>query len=111
MPYLPAGVAYIRGQLERGDGTGYLHWQILVTFSKKIRLRGVRKIFGEHHSELTRSEAADEYVFKEATRIEGTQFELGTKPLRRNSSADWEAVWTSAKSGNITDIEPDIRIR
>ena len=34
-PYLPNGVQYIRGQLEQGGNTGYLHWQILVALQNR----------------------------------------------------------------------------
>lgn len=63
------------------------------------------------HCELTRSDAADEYVWKEETRIAGTQFELGRKPHRRNNAADWELIWESAKSGAINDIPANVRVQ
>lgn len=63
------------------------------------------------HCELTRSEAADEYVWKEDTRIAGTQFELGRKPHRRNNATDWELIWESAKSGAINDIPANVRVQ
>lgn len=111
-PYLPQNVNYIKGQLESGNETGYLHWQILVAFAKKIRLAGLKKVFGDNiHAELSRSDAADQYVWKEETRIEGTQFELGKKALKRNSDTDWDQVWESAKSGDLLAIPSDIRIR
>lgn len=31
---LPAGVAYIRGQQEIGEETGYHHWQLLFVLSR-----------------------------------------------------------------------------
>lgn len=116
-PYLPQSVSYIRGQLERGVQTGngqregYLHWQLFVHFGAQQRLSHMRKVFGKYHSEPTRSEAAESYVWKEETRIEGTQFELGKRPFKRNSSADWAAVLDCAKSGDFDGIPPDIYIR
>lgn len=109
-PYLPPECCYIRGQLERGAG-GFLHWQLLVVFPRTFRLSGVRRVFGNVHCELTRSDAANEYVWKEATRVTGTQFELGTLPLKRNAKKDWEAIWNSAKSRDFDAIPPDVRIR
>lgn len=109
-PYQPPSVAWIRGQLERGEG-GFLHWQLSVTFTTPIRLSGVRRIFGNAHAEPTRSRAAEQYAFKEATRVEGTQFELGRKPFQRSNKTDWETVWEAAKSGNAGDIPADIRVR
>lgn len=99
LPYLPPGVRYLKGQLERGDG-GYLHWQLLAGMSRKSSLRQVKEIFGSQcHSELSRSSASNEYVWKEDTRIEGTQFELGSLPFRRNEKRDWENIWEKAKEG------------
>lgn len=109
-PYLPPGCAYCKGQMEQGEG-GYLHWQILVALSKKGSLQTVRRMFGTAHAELTRSERAGEYVWKEETRVEGTQFELGCKPIRLNSSTDWDQVWTAAVAGEIDTIPSGVRIR
>jgi len=77
-PYLPPGCVWSRGQLEQGEG-GFLHWQILSCFRKKISLSGMRGLYGDVHAELTRSEAAVEYVWKEDTRVDGTQFDLGQR--------------------------------
>lgn len=104
-PWLPDGVAYIRGQLERGAEGGYLHWQLLSIFKRKLTVTGVKNVFGPTaHVEPSRSAAADEYVWKEETRVEGTQFELGQRPLRRNVQTDWDAVRTSAKRGALDGI-------
>lgn len=83
-PFLPRTVTYIRGQLERGDG-GFLHWQLVAYFDKRIRLSSVIDIFGPYHAEPTKSDAALQYVWKEDTRVDGTQFELGEKSFNRNS--------------------------
>jgi len=45
-PYLPDACAYVKGQLEQGGETGYLHWQLLVVFKRSVRLRAVRSTFG-----------------------------------------------------------------
>lgn len=110
-PYLPPGVAYIRGQLELGGDGNYLHWQILIVFSKKVSLSVLRAMFGTWHFELTRTGAAADYVWKEATRVDGTRFELGKQPFNRSSSNDWDEVWNNAVQGRMLDIPPDIRIR
>lgn len=110
-PFLPNGCQYIIGQLERGEGTGYLHWQILVAFSRKQSLAGVKSVFGAStHAELSRSDAACKYVQKEDTRVEGTQFELGAKPFARNSRVEWESVWTAAQSGDLEQIPASVRV-
>jgi len=135
-PYLPPTICYIRGQLERGEQPnlagrggelgagaqhggdqdanrdGYLHWQLMVTFSRKIRLRGLKLIFGPTcHAEPSRSSAANDYVWKEHTRVEGTQFELGTSPLDRGNANDWEKIRDFAKRGELDSIPGDVYVR
>lgn len=111
-PFLPQCCKWIRGQLERGGDTGYLHWQLLVAFSSKVSLKGVQECFGSGiHAELSRSESADSYVWKELTYVDGTRFELGCKPIRRNSKIDWENVWEAAKAGNIDGVPASIRVQ
>jgi len=109
-PYLPPNCSWTRGQLELGQG-GYLHWQIVVAFKRSVRPATVVRTFGEVHSEPTKSERANEYVWKEETAIPGTRFELGTKPICLNSKPDWEQIWSSAQSGDILAIPASIRIR
>lgn len=109
-PFLPQPCKWIRGQLECGK-EGYLHWQIIVAFGQKKSIQGVRDCFGPYHCELTRSDAAAEYCWKSDTRVAGTQFELGVKPIQRNSAIDWESVWELAKSGKIESIPASIRVQ
>jgi len=110
-PILPAGIAYLRGQLELGDG-GFEHYQIFFICCKKESLRSVTAIFAPciGHWELTRSSAAESYVWKELTRI-GEPFEFGTRPIRRNSATDWESIKQLAIGGEIDSIPADIFIR
>lgn len=107
--WLPPGCEWIRGQLECGDG-GFIHWQILVALTTKGSLATIRGLFGPYHAELSRSDAAAAYVWKLETRVEGTQFELGSRPFRRNSKTDWESVWQSAKSGSLDTIPANVRV-
>lgn len=109
-PYLPAGVQWIKGQLETGDG-GYLHWQLVCAFPKNVRLSAVRTVFGPHHAELTRSERAIDYVWKDDTAVDGTRFELGQRLLNRNNKRDWDSVWDSAKSGDLEAIDACLRVQ
>lgn len=111
VPYLPPTIAYIRGQLEKGGHTDYLHWQIVVHCAAQQRLSHIRKLFGPWHAEPTLSKKAEDYVWKEETAVLGTRFELGNRPLKRNSSSDWAKVLSDAKSGQFDDIPPDILIR
>lgn len=111
-PYLPPQCAYIKGQTEVGTGDGsYKHWQILVVFKRKVRLAAVRSVFGSFHAELSRSAAASEYVWKEETRVAGTQFELGELPMKRNSKTDWENVKRKAQGNKLEEIDGDIYVR
>lgn len=110
-PYLPPGVAWIRGQLELGEG-GFLHWQICLAVSKRCRRRKIKEVFGvEAHAELAKSKSAADYVWKEETRVEGTQFEYGSRPIRRNSLTDWDLVWAAAKSRDFESVPAHTRIQ
>lgn len=111
-PYCPPTIAYVKGQLELGGGTGYLHWQLLVVAKRKLRLGGIKSIFGnEVHAEPSRSDAANQYVWKEDTRVAGTQFELGVLPMQRSKDQDWDAVRDAAKRGRLDDIPGDLFCR
>jgi len=109
---------WVRGQQEQCPTTERFHWQIVAAFSRPVRLPQVKRVCGDGHWEPTRcllanfrSDAAAAYVWKEATRVPNTQFELGNKPFQRNNANDWERVWELAKSGNIEAIPADLRIR
>lgn len=104
-------VQCMRGQLEVGSVSGYRHWQVLLSLSKQVRRKFVCTLFPGGHWEPSRSEAADEYVWKEETRVEGTQFEKGKKPIQRNSSKDWDAIRRSAQEGDLEAIPGDIYVR
>jgi len=108
---LTAPCVWLRGQQETCPTTGRIHWQVCAGFSRPVRLGGVKLSICDGHWEPTRSDAADEYVWKEATRIPGTQFELGRKPTRRNVSVDWDEIKASAQRGELDTIPSDIYIR
>jgi len=109
---LCSAVAYIRGQQEIGE-SGYHHWQLFVQFRRNVRLARVKELLqsGTGHWEPTRSQAAEEYVWKEDTRVPGTQFELGRKPFNRSKSNDWDEILASAKSGDFEKIPSDVLVR
>lgn len=112
LPWLPPGVQWIKGQLEQGADTGYLHWQLVVALSSKSRLAGLKRIFGTTvHAELSRSAAAESYVWKDETAVEGTRFELGQRKIKRNSQVDWDIIRDSATAGRLVDIPADIYVR
>lgn len=110
-PCLPTGAQWCIGQPERGD-SGYLHWQVLVSFTAKKTISQVKSAFGIQgmHLEPTRSTAAEAYVHKEETR-DGEPFEFGERALRRNSGTDWDRIKEMAKGGDIDLVPSDIYIR
>lgn len=108
---LPDSVSWIKGQREVGEG-GFHHWQLYASFSRAVRRTAVKSCFANvGHWELSRSVAAEAYVWKEDTRVSGTQFELGAKPFKRNSAVDWERVLDSAKKGDFSTIPADVQIK
>lgn len=112
LPYLPSEAKYIVGQLEKGQDTGYVHWQIVVYFAKNVTLYALKKIFGDQiHAELSRSEAANDYCWKEESAIPNTRFELGVKSFKRNNKTDWQSALQAAKTGKFDEIPPDVLIR
>jgi len=111
-PYLPPNTCYVKGQLERGNDTGYLHWQLVVYYPKKVTCHYVKRMFGDRvHAERSNSIAVEDYVWKEDTAVEGTQFELGKKSLKRNSEKDWDLIVKSARQGTFDDIPGDVLVR
>lgn len=110
-PCLIDPICGIKGQLELGEG-GHLHWQLVLWVSKKITRAGLLVLLPPGtHVEPTRSAAAEEYVFKDNTAIDGTRFILGTKLLNRASSTDWAEVRRLAQTGQVEIIPPDIYVR
>jgi len=114
-PYLPPGVGHITGQLERGESggeSGYLHWQLVVTFAKQIRRSNVCSIFGDEcHAEATISKKAEKYCLKDDTAVEGTRFSLGSRSVKRGNCTDWGSIVEAAKSGELDDVPADIYLR
>lgn len=110
-PFLPGGVQWIKGQLEVG-ASGFVHWQLVVSFSTKKTLRYVKSIFGDTiHGEPTRSEAACDYVWKDDTSVPNTRFELGQRSLKRSSKHDWDIIKKLAANGDLDQIPSDVYVR
>lgn len=104
-------LCYLKGQQEIG-GQGLLHWQVLAVTSRKCSRAQVKALFcPQAHVELTRSEAANDYVWKDETSVEGTRFCLGALPLSRARPQDWNKIFTMAKDGSFEEIPKDILIR
>lgn len=107
----PSDYEYVKGQLEVGAG-GFRHWQLVFCFGRAKSLHQVKRVFPvTGHYEPTRSVAARDYVWKESTRVSGTQFELGRPPVRRNSSSDWDSIKASAQAGDLESIPSDVYVR
>jgi len=109
-PELKDELCWIRGQQEIGAG-GFLHWQVIVAFHQKASSRTLRRLYPGVNAELTRSAAAAEYVWKEDSRVENTQFEFGVRPIQRNSKVEWDKIWESAIKGDLLSIPANIRIQ
>lgn len=110
-PQLSRDCVYLKGQREIGE-SGYEHWQFLAVFGKQVTIGQAKSHFHPTvHLELSRSDAANSYVWKEDTRVPDTQFELGQLPKSRARKADWDAIFNSAKSGEFDSIPKDVLIR
>lgn len=108
---LPEPIQYLKGQQEHG-ATGYHHWQLLVAFKSKCRLAAVKRCFTPTtHAELTKSDAANDYVWKDDTAVADTRFELGRLAFRRNNKADWDGIRTMARQGQLDSIDADVYVR
>jgi len=111
VPILHESCNYIKGQAEIGE-SGYRHWQLVAYFPRKVRLAKVKEVFGATaHAEVTRSDAALQYVWKDDTAIPDTRFEYGRLPMKRAIPKDWDNIWDHAKTGQIEAIPADVRIR
>lgn len=116
---LPIECAFLRGQLEEGDQTGRIHWQVVVGFKKKVRKLTVKRFFGfttgeerQCHVELTISAKANEYVLKDETCVDtATRFDLGKLPFKRNSATDWQQAKELMIAGRLDELPPDIFIK
>lgn len=110
-PTLRDELIYAKGQQEIGAG-GLHHWQIVVAFKNRLTINQAKAYFvPQAHIELSRSDAADQYVHKDETAIPETRFEIGEKNFHRNSKVDWEHVLRYAKEGHFSLIPDDIVVR
>jgi len=106
----PRWISYAKGQREQGAG-GFEHWQLVVQCDRPTRLSKLKTWIRDGHWEPTRSDAALEYVWKEDTRVPESQFEHGTRRLRRNDAKDWDQIKQDAKEGNLDRIPADVYVR
>jgi len=107
---LPSGLTYWIGQ-EELSASGLRHYQHALAHSNKVSAAVIRRMFVGSHVEFSRSASVYAYVHKDDTSVEGTRWELGTKPVNRASGKDWDHIWTSAATGDLLSIPADIRVR
>lgn len=73
-------IKWVKGQKEQG-ANGFIHWQFVLC-TEKIRLNALKALISDNvHLELSRSEAAESYVWKDESAIPDTRFEHGKKPV------------------------------
>lgn len=101
---------YMVGQLEIGDKKMTPHFQFCIWTSESVRAAAVHKGFPGCHVEfINNPEAAIAYCRKETGRMAGP-WELGIRPVRRNSKVDWERVHMLARTNQINLIPAQIQI-
>ena len=102
---------YVCGQLERG-AEGTPHIQFFVNGKKPgWRLAALKKVAPTAHWEQVRvNNGADDYCLKSDTRVEGP-WEFGSKPVKRNSSKDWQRVRDQAIAGEFQSIDPEVLVK
>lgn len=112
IPEIGHRIAYIKGQQELGDKTGYQHWQAVVHTHEEENITDVRTLFPKGSwIQKAKAKGALNYCHDERKRIPGTEpVELGTPViLRPRKSAkteprDWAGAITLARSGRIYEI-------
>jgi len=104
-------ITYVKGQLEIGDN-GFEHWQFIIYCKNKIRRGGLKELLPSwSHLEITRSDAAEAYVWKEETRVPDTQFEYGRKAGAASDKTDWDEVRRLAEAGEFEQIPSAVLVR
>lgn len=97
--------AYV-GQHERGEDTGYEHWQIYLDNRTPVRFSTLRKLFPKGHFEVRRGTRiqAVEYVTKEETRV-GDHIEHGHIDVttRQGQRSDLEELHSRVMAGESVD--------
>lgn len=110
VPWPQPQLAWSRGQLELSE-SGFLHWQLVIALPKKGTMAVLKRIFGNAgHWELARSRTAADYCWKEDTRVAGTQFEFGRRPICSSNKLDWDDIWAAAQTGSLDRIPSSIKV-
>jgi len=105
---------YIIAGREVAPTTGQPHLQGFVYYTQAKSFAAVRRHLTGCHIEIARGtpEQCITYCRKE----DPSPYERGTAPMSQRAKGDaekerWDAVWVSAKSGDLESIPSDIRIR
>ena len=104
---------YTRGQLEQGELMETNHFQFVTFLKDNKRLTALKKINPKIHWSPSKSEAANDYVWKEETRVDGP-WEFGKKPKvgkpKDGKKLDWEDIWNKACTGQLNKINAWVRV-
>lgn len=104
---------YTRGQLEEGEEMETHHFQFVTFLKENKRLTGMKKVNNQIHWEPSKSKSANNYVWKDETRIDGP-WEFGTIPKQgaplAKKKIDWDDVWEKACNQEIHKINAWVRI-
>lgn len=67
-------------QVEKGENTGYEHYQCFISLHRKRRIPEVQKLFKGHVTIISSTEDSESYCMKEDTRIDGP-WSFDTEPV------------------------------
>jgi len=99
MIFNPKKIQYAVWQLEKGENTDYLHYQVYVELVRATRLTTIAKWYNHCHVEPVKiNNGADKYCMKESTRVKGP-WTFGEKK-EQGARNDIVALANSIKAGN-----------
>lgn len=104
---------YIVYGKEVAPATGTRHLQGYIYYRHAKTFRSVRTEFTPHHVEIAFSDASVNrtYCTKDGDFVERGEIPTTSKEKGIAEAERWNRAWTLAKSGDIENIDPDIRIR
>lgn len=118
--YNPVTMGYHVAQEEICPKTSRKHVQGYVSFLKKLRLSGLKKLLPKAHFEVANGTPEENraYCTKESSRLpNGSSWEEGTLPLDQTKASHlatkrrWDSAFEAAKSGDMDSIPTDMRVR
>lgn len=105
-------IEYGKGQQECCPETLRMHWQWICHTKKKITGTAMAEILGPDSWAIGMTKNnADEYVHKDETKVEGTEFEFGQRPFHSNEAADWQAQLELFRAKRYKDMHPGVFVR